>query len=398
MRVRARVPGARLPWRVAVAECRPVRRLFVVVCVVVLLLVVAHGLAVGPVLVQGTRAIREAQAELATRQRTFAAAVMADQRRWAGDPLFAPRDGGDAAALLFQHVAFEGRAAPQPLPAEVVAGLKDAGADWPRATLDVSSLDLGWMAQLAGFGFWDVEGPQTPLSGRPFEGMTEPIPRFTDVLAFSKARLLKGLASGDVQAALDDVHELSRLCLTTELLVGDMVAVALLGLERQAAEEAARRGLDLGGRQVMTEADQQSLKRALWVAPASTALLAPTTPLDPRFPLVGRCSAERELASALLLRPWAEPLLPERYRQLGDQLAQSPCRLRRLRAAWQTTGEGELPLSGAALCDATAGGGSCDVPDFVTRLPFVRPAVGAVLVSTATTDWFRLYDGDGGAP
>ncbi|MDP1921358.1 MAG: hypothetical protein Q8L14_34275 [Myxococcales bacterium] len=367
------------------------KRALIVVFVVLALLLVAHGLLVGPMLYAGSKALRERQAESAADQSALATQVMADHLRWQNDPLFQPRDGGDAAEVLFRHVGFEGRGrAPEALPVELMAAVKDAGLGWPTAPIDVATADLAWMSELSRFATWDIEGPGTPLFTAPFDGMNEPLPSYVDIGPIAKVRLLQGLASGKMRPALADVRELARLSLTTEMLIGDMVGVALLRLERRGAEEAVKRGLDLEGWRAFTDDETESLKRALWVATHSTSLIAPLKPLDSQFPLVGRCSAQRELALALYVRPWASSVLSDKYRAFDEQLATSSCRLRRLRKAWATTGEGELPLSGDTFCGATATS-SCDVPDIVTHLPLVRPAVGSVLAATASMDPFKLY-------
>lgn len=367
------------------------KRALIVVFVVLALLLVADGVLVGPMLYKGTTALRERQAESAADQSALAAQVMADHLRWQNDPLFQSRDGGDAAEVMFRHVGFEGGArAPEALPDELVAAVRDAGAEWPTAPIDVAATDLSWMSELSKFATWDIEGPGTPLFNAPFDGLNESLPRSVDLMHLAKVRLKQGLATGHIHPALAEVRELARLSLTTEMLIGDMTAVALLGIERRGAEEAVKRGLDLEGWRAHTEDETQSLRRALWVATHSTSLIAPLKPLDSQFPLVGRCSAQRELALALFARPWASSVLQDKYRTFDEQLAASPCRLRRLRRAWATTGEGELPLNGTALCFAK-GYEVCHVPDILAHLPLVRPTVGSILAATASTDPFRLY-------
>ncbi|MBL8921344.1 MAG: hypothetical protein JNJ54_20965 [Myxococcaceae bacterium] len=375
-----------------------VRRLLTVLGVVIAFTLVVYGVAAGYALTKANAALREGQAQASAAQRACSAQVMADHQRWQHDALFARRDGGDAWPLLRERVGWSDRPALAALPASLTAGLADAGADWPRAALDTTGVDLSFFSTLGDAGFWDLEGPGSPLHGTPYGGPADPALSFRDVLVLAKLRLLRGLASGEVRPALDEVHELARLCLTTESLVGSMVAVGLLELERKAAAEAGSRGLDLGGFPVPSEEDTRSLKRALWAVPHATSLLAPDEPLDPAFPLVGRCAALAELAAPLFIRPFAGPVLPSRYATFTTMLKESDCRLGRLRAAWATTGEGEVPLSGDVYCRVTGSSGAalCDTPDFIIHLPFVRPVIGAVLASTATSDWLKLYR-DGGA-
>lgn len=374
------------------------RRLLTILGVVFALALVLYGAVGGYALYKATSALHEGQAAASAEQRLYRDAVMADHRRWQNDPLFARRDGGDASGLLSERVGWEHRPAPKRLPDAIVAGLADAGAGWPAAELDVSEADLSFFADLGDAGFWDLEAPGSPLHGTPYGGMEDPGLTHRDVTALAKARLLRGLATKQMRPALDEVHELARLCLTTETLIGSMVAVGLLEMERKAAAEATARGLDLGGFVVPTEQERLSLKRALWAAPHATSILSPDEPLDPAFPLVGRCAALGELAVSLYIRPFASAVVPGRYATVTRMLDESDCRLTRLRKAWAASGEGELPLSGQAFCKsgvAGSGGVVCDAPDFAVRLPFIRPAIGAILASTATPDWLRLYR-DGG--
>lgn len=375
------------------------RRIFVVFGVAIALLLVTFGLLGGYALRKAMGSLREGQAQAEAEQKAAASKVMADHRRWAADPLFAPRDGGDASGALSDYVGWEKLPARKPMPAAIVAGLADAGAGWPASELDVSEVDLSVFASLEGAAWWDIEGPTSPLHDAPYKGMEEPSLNYRDLNMLAKARLLRGLATKEMGPALKDVHELVRLCLTTESLIGNMVGVGLMEIERKGAAEATARGLDLGGFQVPTEEDRRSLKAALWAAPHSTSLLSPDEPLDPAFPLIGRCAALNELAVALYIRPYATTVLENRYQTFTKMLAASDCRLRRLRRAWAGSGEGELPLNGQAFCQASGGSGGvvCDAPDFAVKLPFVRPAIGAVLASTATPDWLKFYR-PGGAP
>lgn len=374
-----------------------VRRLLTTLGVLIALTLVVYGLATGYALTRANATLREGQARAAAQQRAFAAQVMADHRRWQHDPLFARRDGGDAWPVLAERVGWDGRPATAALPASLTAGLADAGADWPRAALDTSEVDLSFFSMLGDAGFWDLEAPGSPLHGAPYQGPQDPVVSFRDVMALAKVRLIRGLATKELRPALDEVHELARLCLTTESLVGNMVAVALLDFERKAAAEAVSRGLDVVGFPVPSEEDTRSLKRTLWAVPHATSLLAPNEPLDPAFPMVGRCAALAELSVPLFLRPFAGPVLPARYATFTTMLNESDCRLRRLRAAWATTGEGEVPLSGDVYCRTTRSSTAaiCDTPDFVVRLPFIRPAIGAALASTAAPDWLEHYRGVG---
>lgn len=377
------------------------KRAVIIFASIFLALMVGEGSCVGWKLVEATRKLEEEQTRFAADQARFRDRIMADQRRWSGDPLFARRDGGDAAALMLQHISWDRVAPPvKGLPAHVTAALRDAGNDWLTHPIELSAVDTEWMRELGAYGSWDLEGPGTPLHGTPFNGFEDEYPNFVDVMDFARVRLRVGIDRGEPGPALEDVQELARLSFTSERLISDMVGAAVLGLHRRASEHARANGLDAGGVREFSEAEVESIRSALWTASSSTSLLGSPTAIAPDFPLVGQCSAQLELAGALLVRPYASSIFRERYRDLDEGLAKSPCRVGRLRAAWSTHGVAELPLGGAALCASATMGtpSSCNVPDFVVHLPFVRDTIGTTLVTVATTDWFKFYGRDAGEP
>lgn len=365
------------------------RIVFVVVCLVVL-----AGLVVPLVLVTMLRneqleTFEKHRANLEAKQRLVGARVMADHRRWVNDPLFARRDGGDAAPLLNETIGWAITQAKRGLNPAVEAALKDAGAEWPQLQLDVSGIDLSWMKELHTYGYWDLES-EGPLRDAPFDGLKDETPSGMALQNTAKVRLLQGIASGQVDEARAEVRELARLSFSAETLITDMLGVALLTVEH--------RGTDAG----FSQAEIDSLRSALWAAEHSTALSSPVAPLDADFPLIGKCSALHEATMAIMLRPWVHDTVPERYAAIDTLLAKSPeCRLRRFRRAWASdAGEGELPVDEQALCTMSAGTASsrCDVPSVVLKIPGVRRAMGATMLTISTTDWLVRYQLDGGTP
>ncbi len=368
--------------------------------VAVLLAILVVGLVV-----LGSLADRQARASLETAQEGLAAdwrrveaEVLRDQARWQDDPLLSPRDGGDAAALLFAHVRWDGvdgggLLGPPPLPEPLLTQLEA----WKETCFEhvdeaqLEGLDLVWMGQLAAFGFWDLESEGSPIAKAPYAHFTEPVPMFLDVQRLARARLLQGLREGTVVAAAAEVRELARLSFTTEHLVGEMVGVGLLSVEAKAHAEAVKRGVDVAGwAPLVEEAARGQLKRALWAANAPTSMLATGVVASTRLP-VGRCSALREgLGNAHFLRRYTERLVPERYEALTAALADSPCRLRRARLAWATQStEGQPPIS---LCDALdEREGACQALDGLRYAPFVRTLAGASLLNISNPDWLQHY-------
>ncbi|MFO0599479.1 MAG: hypothetical protein U0228_29505 [Myxococcaceae bacterium] len=324
---------------------------------------------------------------------TWGARVKADGDAWKDDDLFAQRDGGDASGVLFAHVRWERVDAGPELGATLTEQIKSWSSAWPTHAGDagVEQLDLTWMSQLEGAAYWDLEPDGGQLDGMPFDALNEPIPRFDDLTTLAKARLLQGLATNTGPAAARDVRTLARLCLTTEHLVGEMVGVALLGIERHAWEEAIGRGLDVTEWKPVNEADQGRLKRALWAAQAPYLLVAHGD-LAAYRPVVGQCGGLREgVGQAHFLRGYLERAMPERYEALQRELVASPCRLRRPRAAWLArTAAGTLAVSGQALCPIESDSPLCQA-DWLVKLPFARDFVGLTLANIAMGDWFKPY-------
>lgn len=369
------------------------KRTLVAIAVLLLLFLIGDGLVFGRMLREGSSEFEKKRAALEADRVLFAEAVLADHRRWSLDPLVTPRDGGDAAPLLFQHIGSE-NVPPPPgaVPLALRAALADAGTEWTERTFDLGAIDTGWMGQLSSYGFWDIEGEGTLLEERPFNGLQEPLPLFVEAQLHAKVRLLQGLERGDIGPAIDETNELARLCLSSESLIGEMVGAALLGMAHKAGLAADRRGLDAGTARRYSEEEIASLRRFRWAMGERVSVLSSSTAAAQP---PATCGAMRELTVALYIRPYARQFIPERYRQLDAILEASPCRLRRLRAAWARHGEGEAE-DATALCTADENllcGGS----QLVLRLPLAKAAIGAKLVVLGEVDWFKSYR-DAGVP
>lgn len=315
--------------------------------------------------------------------------VLADHRRWQGHSLFAAHDGGNAAELLSMAVAWPGRAAPHAIPDRLIEQFRDAGAEWlTRSDIDVSPFDLTWMRTLSTFGYWDVETTPSPLVRRPFR-LGEAEPRYIDARGLARVRLRQGVERNEVPQAARDVRELARLLLSTERVTGEMFAISLLTLEREAVDEAARRGQSVDACKPLSSDEVQSLKRALWSANLWSGLYdAPSVESAADFPTIGRCAALSELSTPLAFRPWAGSAFSQRYERLNERLTSSQCRLTRLRRAWKADGEGEL-RSLQDVCEVS--GEPCDLDDSMAWVPFTRDFVGYALTVSGSTDWLRPY-------
>src|SRR5262249_18296504 len=100
-------------------------------------LVVAPLLLIG---VAGSLALkRKAPARLTASQeklsgdwKQFEPTVRADTARWKNDPLLAPRDGGDASALLFAHIRWERTGGEPPVPEALRVQMGEHDGGWPE--------------------------------------------------------------------------------------------------------------------------------------------------------------------------------------------------------------------------------------------------------------------------
>jgi hypothetical protein len=323
--------------------------------------------------------------------------VKADSERWKDDPLFQPRDGGDAAPVVFAHVRWEKglTRVPPPVPDELREKMWSYDGGWPEHVeeLDLASADTSWLSGLSGAGYLDIEGQGSALQHAPFDPLLESLPNFIDLQNVAKVHLAKGLKAGDARPAARDIRELARLCLTTEILVGDMIGVALLGIESKVRDEAVRRGQDVSGWTAYSQEERMALRRVLWTSAAPYTMTA-TGSLAAWEPAVGRCTGLRESGGmAHYMRSFGEDVFAERYAVIGSAIEQSPCRLRRLREAWRTNDpSGRLPNDGSALCQAGEPRDSCGYPAIVVHMPGMRSFMAVTLATVAAPEWFRQYE------
>jgi hypothetical protein len=213
----------------------------------------------------------------------------------------------------------------------------DGGSLEHFETLDMTGVDTSWVKQLGQAGYWDVESAPSPLADRPVS-LGEPEPVFTDLVAVGRAHLVAGLLSGDARGAGRDVRQLARLCFTSERIPGAITAIALLGLERRARDAAAQRGLPTDGWDPVSEDDQRALKRLL-VAGSLPYTLHAVGAGARWVPPLSCSGAEEVLVADLYMRGFLKSELRHRYAELTQAIETSPCRWRRLRAAWASPAE-----------------------------------------------------------
>lgn len=248
--------------------------------------------------------------------------------------------------------------------------IEKLGDDWMHAGPDVwSGIDLGWMAQLAEYDYWDVDRNAVPREQGRWSD-TEPDSR--DLWAWSKLRIAKGVHEHALAPALAEVQELAHLCLTIERSRTQLAAIAML---RQARRAAEREAPTLSSR----TADPETTVRMLRAISAAEAFARLETPesyeRDFAEIVVGRCSALHDgLRTALLVHAHLREARSADYERIDRLLATSPdCRLATVRQRWaRRDDEGSEPR--------------------YWWDEFLMRRTGEVMLSVAALDWFGPYE------
>lgn len=378
-----------------------------------LVLLVVLALAVlGGVLYLRHRVDQSAAARRAAMEKGFAtwhAEVVKDHQWLAGLDFFKPAAGPDAGAFLNPRLPWNGPdrvlakwnaslpkdASSLALPQAASDGLRKG--DWLEADRALwEKLDFAWMGQLSAYGFWDVEQASPWSVGEPFERFEAPMPQLMNLLSWSKLRLAKGLSDGAPAQAGAEVRALARLCFSTEMLLGEMIAVAMLGLEDEARVRAAAKGLPVDGWTTLDEPSRKRIKRALWALPAYVSLDTPEAHAkDIDTLVIGRCAALNEATVfAIGLRPLLLDSRRADFERVGRNLEiAKECRLTTLRTAWAAPDDpARDPLLGDKACLM---GGSpsveCRFSQLLNWLPGGRRFTGEVMLSVASPEWFGHY-------
>lgn len=177
-----------------------------------------------------------------------------------------------------------------------------------------AGLDFAWMKELLAFDHWSMM-TAGPLRDGPTQSFMEaPIPNFVTLQNWAKLRLLKGLHEGDLASASLEVRHLAMLCATTGTLVGDMIRLAILGIERGFSEEH-----QLPNAPALTQAEAQRLRGASFAA--VDFLLPgvdPATRTKALKCLPNRCTA---LVEALGMSASLRELVPRRAPEVAPRSA-----------------------------------------------------------------------------
>jgi hypothetical protein len=325
------------------------------------------------------------------------ARLRADRDRLAGLALFPVGTSSDAgptlnAQMRFANLSTPGAAWNTP---EAQERLRTWRSTWLENVADVDDVDTSLLAALTTFDHWDIwaSGPLTVwMAANPAETtLAAPSPEWIDLWALGQVRLAQGVHCRDPLPALQEVRHLAVLLYSTESLVAEMVALALLQSEREAAERAVADGsLAPDAWSSLSEADQATLRDVLFAMVAVYGIHAPPQVADSFGPGLGTCAAVGENIDVnALVRPLFDPpgVFGNRYVEpmhaLGNRLEGSPCRLTRARAVWAH------PEWGRAQMDELL------AQDFgeenLTLLPFWRELIGEKLLSVASPSYGTAY-------
>lgn len=106
---------------------------------------------------------------------------------------------------------------------------KDDVADLKK--LDVSSIELAWMPKLKTFDHWDFyssgRGKRMLEESRKSHRFIPRYPHLISVHIAAQARLIKGLQTGEVRTALNEVEDVARLLISSENLLGFQMGIGL---------------------------------------------------------------------------------------------------------------------------------------------------------------------------
>ena len=179
--------------------------------------------------------------------------------------------------------------------------------------------DLGCRQALLQFDHWSI-ATASPLrdvaAAKTYADA--PIPNFVTLQSWVKLRLLKGLHEGDLPSASAEVRHLAELCGSTGTLVGDMIRLSMLGLERGFIEEH-----HLSLQPALTVEQGQRLRSADF---AARDFLIPGVPKDVREKALKcapiKCTALMEALGATTM---VSDIVPGTQEHVQWLLAQSPC-------------------------------------------------------------------------
>jgi hypothetical protein len=310
----------------------------------------------------------------------------------AKDPWFhEPRTEGDAGPLLNAWLPWEPqKEPPKGSPLKIPAQLPQTPGDfkdWLTSTVDVSSLDFGWMRQLHAHDRWDIlQNAPTPL-GQRVDWTNAPLPSYMPLMLWAKFRLLHGLRTGQPVEAARDVRHLAWLLYRTDTILGGAIATALLQFERQAYDSLPAPPPEW---QPMSHEQLKRLRAVIMSSQVFSNIAAPVEVAKQARrcgePAVTRCIALAESAGmAKLMKPYAEDSFREAYEAFAQDIAEISCPTSLPRMLWER---------GVTLEEQRLAGKPGDHPEWLETLPgsYARSHIAGILIAIATPNLKPLED------
>lgn len=288
--------------------------------------------------------------------------------------------------------------------------------DWMSADIpaELEKIDLSWMKRLEAFDHWDLftSGPNAHFIGVKPELVNPyliPFPDFAFLPRAARLRLRRGLDLRDAAPALREVRQLARLSYTTETLIGSMVAVGLLKMERAAYDEAVRRNILLpADYEAVDPILLKKMKTTLWATVGFADSSAPDVVkrafLGKDAWPVGACAALGETAQQFVL---GAEFLQKKYPlevDLEDRIAVVHQVLRKSRAHCRLVFHRQLVDRYRDYANVMIGPASFSLASgwigrfenvrfsYGRHIPYIRQGLGMELLAIARPDFSGLYE------
>ncbi len=182
------------------------------------------------------------------------------QKQLGGTDVFGrPRLGKDASSFLNRRVRWPSAAGElRYLDSDVKGRVPLIATNIPLSfdkskLISFKGIDFSWLKEAAGFDYWDltssplVRNRLAALKGNfitPsyfFGDIAEPV--FSDIYAFMRLRLMHGIATRSLRAALAESRQMARLIASTETVNGYVVAGLMLVSEAEAFDFGTKLGI-----------------------------------------------------------------------------------------------------------------------------------------------------------
>ena len=140
------------------------------------------------------------------------------------------------------------------LPEELALRLGPAGpqgnqSDWGAriTSADLAALDFSWLRTLGAFDHWTVLSAGRLRDFPANDFFSTPIPNYISLTQWARLRFVLARRRGDHVAASGEVRHLAALLRTQNILISDMIAVAIYRIDDAARRFAAAAGADVSG-------------------------------------------------------------------------------------------------------------------------------------------------------